>query len=71
MVSSRATQLKLSKSSEGRGLRIDPAAEMTGRTVMAEEKIPSILQLCESRVRGVVGTPGMAAAGRCESDVLG
>lgn len=63
--------MKLSKSSEGQGLRIDPAAEMTGRTGMAGQKIPSILQLCESGVRGVVGAPGMAAAGKCESDALG
>lgn len=71
LVSSRATQQKLSKSSEGQGLRTDPATEMTGRTGMAEQKTPCILQLYESRVRGMVGAPGLAAAGRCESAALG
>lgn len=42
LVSSRATQLKLSKSSEGQGLRTDPAAETAGRTGRAEQKTPSI-----------------------------
>lgn len=55
----------------GWGLGIDPATEMAGRTGMAEQKIPNILQLYKSRVRGVVGAPGIAATGRCEPDVLG
>lgn len=38
---------------------------------MAEQKTPCILQLYESRVRGMVGAPGLAAAGRCESAALG